>query len=137
MRLTDGISRCAGKVEFYDRGQWRTVCGESWDMNDASVVCRQLDCGRAYKINTMAEYGHGQTWIDQIECNGMESTLTQCPQRPFTDKTCNATSVAGVACSGKSKHVPPYHCSRIMIMNISQNIKDLVFLRRKFGSPAV
>ena len=106
MKLSDGPSQCAGRVEFYDKGQWGNVCGESWDVNDANVVCRQLDCGRTHKITTMAEYGHGtgHTWIDQIECNGMESTLSQCPQRPFRDKTCNTSSVAGVVCTGKKKH---------------------------------
>ncbi|XP_031177501.1 scavenger receptor cysteine-rich type 1 protein M130-like isoform X1 [Sander lucioperca] len=102
VKLSDGSSQCAGRVEFYDKGQWGNVCGESWDENDANVVCRQLDCGRAHKITTVADYGHGtgQTWIDQIECNGLESTLSQCPQSPFRDKTCNNTSVAGVVCTG-------------------------------------
>ncbi|XP_054872022.1 deleted in malignant brain tumors 1 protein-like [Amphiprion ocellaris] len=102
VKLADGPNRCVGRVEFYNNGQWGTVCGESWDINDATVVCRQLDCGRAHKITTMSEYGQGTgtTWIDQIECSGMESSLPQCPQRPFTDKTCNTSSVAGVICTG-------------------------------------
>ncbi|XP_028253060.1 deleted in malignant brain tumors 1 protein-like isoform X2 [Parambassis ranga] len=102
VKLAGGPNHCAGRVEYYAKGQWGTVCGEYWDINDATVVCRQLDCGRAHKITTMNEYGlgSGQTWIDHIECNGMESTLPQCPQRPFRDRTCNATSVAGVVCAG-------------------------------------
>ncbi|XP_034755884.1 deleted in malignant brain tumors 1 protein-like [Etheostoma cragini] len=102
VKLSDGPSQCAGRVEFFDKGQWGNVCGESWDVNDANVVCRQLDCGRCHKITTLPQYGHGtgQTWIDQIECNGLESTLSQCPQRPFRDKTCNTSSVAGVVCTG-------------------------------------
>nr|XP_046228271.1 deleted in malignant brain tumors 1 protein-like [Scatophagus argus]XP_046228272.1 deleted in malignant brain tumors 1 protein-like [Scatophagus argus] len=102
VKLTGGQSRCVGKVEYYDKGEWRTVCGDSWDVNDATVVCRQLDCGRAHKITTMTEHGTGteQTWIDQIECNGLESSLAQCPQRPYRDKTCNTTSIAGVTCTG-------------------------------------
>uniref|UniRef100_UPI0037E85BF4 scavenger receptor cysteine-rich domain-containing protein DMBT1-like n=1 Tax=Semicossyphus pulcher TaxID=241346 RepID=UPI0037E85BF4 len=102
VRLADGPTRCIGRVEFYDKGQWGTVCGDAWDVNDAMVVCKQLDCGRAHKITAMPVYGlgTGQTWIDQIECNGMESTLTQCPQRPFLHKTCNVTSIAGVICTG-------------------------------------
>ncbi|XP_042247333.1 scavenger receptor cysteine-rich type 1 protein M130-like [Thunnus maccoyii] len=101
-KLADGHNKCVGRVEFFDKGQWGNVCGESWDMNDATVVCRQLNCGRAHTITTMAEYGHGtgQTWIERIECNGLESSLTQCSQGPFRDKTCNITSVAGVVCTG-------------------------------------
>ncbi|XP_061902006.1 LOW QUALITY PROTEIN: deleted in malignant brain tumors 1 protein-like [Entelurus aequoreus] len=46
-------------VEFYEKGQWGNVCGELWDVQDAQVVCKQLDCGRAHQITTMAEYGRG------------------------------------------------------------------------------
>ncbi|XP_034062819.1 deleted in malignant brain tumors 1 protein-like [Gymnodraco acuticeps] len=102
VRLSNGSSHCAGRVEFYDKGQWGTVCGESWDVNDANVACRQLDCGTAHKITTLTEYGHstGHTWSNRIECNGLESTLTQCSQSRFRDRTCNITSVAGVVCTG-------------------------------------
>lgn len=102
VRFAAGPSRCAGRVEFYDKGQWGTVCSESWDILDAAVVCQQMDCGKAHKITTLVEYGHGagHTWPDRIECSGTESTLAQCHQSPFTDKTCNATSIAGVVCAG-------------------------------------
>ncbi|KAM6915022.1 scavenger receptor cysteine-rich domain-containing protein DMBT1-like [Xenentodon cancila] len=102
VKLNGGSHRCVGRVEFFDKGQWGTVCGETWDLNDASVVCKQLDCGRAHKITTMSEYGvgSGQTWIEQIECSGMEFTLNQCSQRPFRDRTCNTSAVAGVVCTG-------------------------------------
>ncbi|XP_061602330.1 deleted in malignant brain tumors 1 protein-like [Cololabis saira] len=102
VKLNGGPHRCVGRVEFFDKGQWGTVCGETWDLNDASVVCKQLNCGRAHKITTMSEYGlgSGQTWIEQIECSGIESTLNQCPQRPFRDRTCNTSAIAGVVCTG-------------------------------------
>ncbi|XP_019947587.2 scavenger receptor cysteine-rich type 1 protein M130-like isoform X1 [Paralichthys olivaceus] len=102
VKLSGGSNRCVGKVEFYNKGQWGTVCGDSWDRNDAAVVCRQLNCGGAHKITTFTEYGHStsHTWTDQIGCNGQESTLSQCTQTPFIDKTCNITSVAGVICTG-------------------------------------
>ncbi|XP_034435759.1 scavenger receptor cysteine-rich type 1 protein M130-like [Hippoglossus hippoglossus] len=102
VKLTGGTTRCVGKVEFYYKGQWGTVCGESWDLLDAAVVCRQLNCGGVHKISTITEYGHstGHTWTDQIGCNGQESTLNQCSQTPLTLKPCNITSVASVVCTG-------------------------------------
>lgn len=91
-------------MEYFEKGQWGTLCSEAWDFNDASVACRQLDCGRAHKLTTQNEYGlgNGHTWVDQIECSGMESTLAQCTHRPFRDKTCNTTSIAGVVCTGQT-----------------------------------
>uniref|UniRef100_A0A3P9CH51 SRCR domain-containing protein n=1 Tax=Maylandia zebra TaxID=106582 RepID=A0A3P9CH51_9CICH len=90
-RLTGGSTHCDGRVEYFNKGQWGTVCAESWDMNDATVVCRQLDCGKPHKLIQLGP-GTGNIWTDQINCNGEESTLTQCPIEP---SHCNNTVVAG------------------------------------------
>uniref|UniRef100_A0A3B4B0Z8 Soluble scavenger receptor cysteine-rich domain-containing protein SSC5D n=1 Tax=Periophthalmus magnuspinnatus TaxID=409849 RepID=A0A3B4B0Z8_9GOBI len=89
VKLMDGPNRCAGRVEVYKNGQWGNVCGESWDLNDASVVCQQLKCGKEHRISTAPDYGHGsgQVWVEQIECSGRETAISQCPQNPFVDRT--------------------------------------------------
>ncbi|KAF7659221.1 hypothetical protein LDENG_00001350 [Lucifuga dentata] len=101
VRLADGQNHCAGRVEVYNKGQWGTVCGDSWDLVDAKVVCKELNCGNVHIITNSDIYGlgTGKIWINRIDCAGSDSTLSQCSQREFGERPCNSTSVAGVLCS--------------------------------------
>uniref|UniRef100_G1NN01 SRCR domain-containing protein n=1 Tax=Meleagris gallopavo TaxID=9103 RepID=G1NN01_MELGA len=47
LRLSDGQSRCDGHVEISLNGMWGRVLDDDWNIKDAHVVCRQLQCGTA------------------------------------------------------------------------------------------
>uniref|UniRef100_A0A3B4ELN4 SRCR domain-containing protein n=1 Tax=Pygocentrus nattereri TaxID=42514 RepID=A0A3B4ELN4_PYGNA len=103
VRLVDGGSRCAGRVEVLHRGQWGTVCGDYWDMRDAAVVCRELHCGEAVDALSDAHFGPGSgpIWMDNVHCSGSESTLKKCSSLESSKHDCDHSKDAGVICSEK------------------------------------
>uniref|UniRef100_A0AAZ3R000 SRCR domain-containing protein n=1 Tax=Oncorhynchus tshawytscha TaxID=74940 RepID=A0AAZ3R000_ONCTS len=100
IRLVNGKDRCSGRVEIYYSGQWGTVCDDSWDIKDAEVVCRQLDCGVTNQVRSSGQYGPGSgtIWLDDVACTGSERHLTECPHRGFGIHNCHHSEDAGVVC---------------------------------------
>ena len=42
LRLVDGPTPHAGRIEIFHDGEWGTVCDDGWGPNEARAVCRQL-----------------------------------------------------------------------------------------------
>ncbi|XP_041066873.1 deleted in malignant brain tumors 1 protein-like [Carcharodon carcharias] len=80
LRLVDGDSRCAGRVEILHRGKWGTVYDNIWDLKDAAVVCRELGCGTALSAPLSAHFGEGSgpVVMHNVRCSGNEATLREC-----------------------------------------------------------
>ena len=88
-----------GRVEVFYHGQWGTVCDDSWDINDAHVVCRELGYKYARAIRSGgASVGSGRIWLDEVNCDGNEESLSGCSHGGWGDEDCSHSEDAGVEC---------------------------------------
>ena len=101
MRLVGGSGPHAGRVEVMHNGAWGTVCGSGWDLQDATVVCRQLGYGRTVAALDAYGGGNGPIWYEGVLCNGSEASLTQCTHRGLGVHSCDHSRDAGVICASE------------------------------------
>ncbi|XP_031557842.1 uncharacterized protein LOC116294384 [Actinia tenebrosa] len=102
LRIGGGRIPNEGQVEIYSYNKWGVVCGYDWDMDDATVACRQA----GFPPPT-AVFGVGaspfatkkkQTYVlEALQCKGYETSLLECStKKPKYD--CKRANPAGVVC---------------------------------------
>nr|XP_033814297.1 scavenger receptor cysteine-rich type 1 protein M130-like [Geotrypetes seraphini] len=124
MSFRNGSSRCAGRVEVYSNNTWGRVQSEAhdhvlWDLPNAVVMCKQLDCGPLLKVDTrqdaLEKEKHKLMLKKEIGldneyspwglfCSGSESSISQCGAKrrltlqPYQhlNVECSESGVSGV-----------------------------------------
>uniref|UniRef100_A0A671TSF0 SRCR domain-containing protein n=1 Tax=Sparus aurata TaxID=8175 RepID=A0A671TSF0_SPAAU len=86
-----------GRVEVRRNGVWGTVCDDSFDTNDGTVICRMLGYTRASSVFTEGA-GSGQIWLDDLECTGTEWSIFNCPNSGAGIHNCGHHEDVGVEC---------------------------------------
>jgi len=101
IRLVDGNNNLEGRVEILYNGIWGTVCDDSWSIQDAHVICRQLGFGHALQATVRANFGQGTgtIWLDNVLCIGSETRIEDCTHNGWGTHNCAHSEDAGVVCS--------------------------------------
>ncbi|RDD43408.1 Deleted in malignant brain tumors 1 protein [Trichoplax sp. H2] len=100
VRLVDGNGYSSGRVEIYHNGVWGTVCDDSFNISNAIVICRQLGFSSAADYFCCAHYGRGNgtIWLDNVSCNGSESSISSCNHNSWGSRDCGHNEDVSVAC---------------------------------------
>ena len=98
-------SSWSGRVEVFYNGTWGTICDDSWDLQDADVVCRQLGYGGALSAPRAAAFkqGTGPIWLDDVGCFGNEKSIFKCGHQGWGVENCGHSEDAGVVCRPKGR----------------------------------
>ncbi|XP_051874631.1 deleted in malignant brain tumors 1 protein-like [Pristis pectinata] len=117
LRLVAGFDNCSGRVEVFFGGTWGTLCDDSWDSQDAAVVCKQLNCGYPVLASggRMFAQGNGTIWMDEVKCKGSEFFLWDCQFSAMGRHDCGYKEDVGVICSGYQPHAAPFSYLRVFI----------------------
>ncbi|XP_039610068.1 antigen WC1.1-like [Polypterus senegalus] len=103
-QLKGGESRCEGTLQVLLNGTWRRILDPEWDLQDASVVCAQLNCGQALKVQNISRYisGSGPVILTDINCAGDELSLQNCSISVISEQF-NISGGVGILCSEHKK----------------------------------
>ena len=103
IRLKGSFSASSGvgRVLVFHDGNWRAICAESWDLDNARVVCRQL--GYKSVVRTFWERhvfrGSGRIRLNGLNCTGNETSVANCLHGGMGNQSCRQKADAGVECS--------------------------------------
>lgn len=104
VRLAGGPSNSSGRVEVLFNKEWRTVCKYGWNLSESNVVCRQLGYQAAVVTYRSGFFGEGSkpVLLNELQCNGNESTLSECDQENISGLGCNHLQDVGLLCGSKN-----------------------------------
>ncbi|KAJ8322311.1 hypothetical protein KUTeg_000782 [Tegillarca granosa] len=105
VRLVNGKNANEGRVEVLYQGVWGTICDDFWGSVNARVICKMLGLPYSQAEGVQHAFfgsGTGPILLDNVRCNGHESSLALCRHNAFGAHNCRHNEDAGVRCVGDS-----------------------------------
>lgn len=87
-------------------GFWGILCDDSWELKDASLVCKQLgfpDGATAATVKNKFDATMDRIWMDDIYCYGHETQISECSHYGWGRHNCEMHEAAGVICKGNQE----------------------------------
>lgn len=84
-------------LEVYHEGEWRGVCDDSFDMDEAVVACRQLG-GTLVTYSLNQRGASSEFWLDDLGCDGSERRLDACAGADYGSENCGISEGVRVIC---------------------------------------
>lgn len=104
-RLVGGTTRNHGRVEVLHQGVWGSVCDDYIQFSGTrqdqamSVICNEQGyTGGGTFVSTPRIPGVDPTWMDDIDCAGTESRISECPFRGWGSENCSHNEDTVVTC---------------------------------------
>ena len=96
-------SQTEGRLEVCLNGEWGTVCDDSWHVTASAVTCNLLGMygGEAIGANGFGDAEDLPILMDDVKCEGSESSLLSCPQLPLVmEHNCAHSEDVAIRCTG-------------------------------------
>jgi hypothetical protein len=119
-----GSTSSQGRVEVFYNNEWGTVCNDRFYNNGANIVCEMLGFARSGSVASKEQYGAGtgRILLDDVKCAGTESSIFDCPHRPWGDSNCGNDEDVGVKCKGIVYHFKIHICNTALLCQETETI---------------
>ncbi|XP_043866150.1 uncharacterized protein LOC6586608 isoform X5 [Drosophila mojavensis] len=99
-RLEGGRSSLEGRLEVKYHGVWGSVCDDDFNVRAAQVACNSLGYyGEAKIEKNIFGPGSGPIWLDQVMCQGNETSIDLCRHWNWGEHNCNHTEDVSLRCT--------------------------------------
>ncbi|XP_055956391.1 deleted in malignant brain tumors 1 protein [Patella vulgata] len=78
-----------GMVQVRHLGKWGISCADNWNDTIANIACKQMNHQGGIAYGTTSRYQPLPSWVSSYNCTGSESSLENCVEEPWGQRTGN------------------------------------------------